>query len=55
MPDYEIRLFHADGTLSMVHMSHHETDDEAHNHARQLRGDHARHELLRIDTHVKVR
>ena len=47
MPDYEIRLFHTDGTLAVVHMSHYTSDEEAHSHARRLKGDHARYELQR--------
>jgi hypothetical protein len=45
MPDYEIRFFHADGTLSVVHVSHHHSDEEALSHARGLIGDHARYEV----------
>jgi hypothetical protein len=47
MPDYEIRFFHADGALAVVHMSTHDTDDEAHAHARRIMTDHARYELRR--------
>lgn len=47
MPDYEIRLFNSDGTLAMVHVSHHESDEEAHSHARRLKGPYARYELRR--------
>ena len=45
MPDYEIRLFHADGSLAVVHVSHHQSDEEAMSHSRRLVGDHARVEL----------
>src|SRR6185312_8226498 len=45
MPDYEIRLFHADGSLAVVHVSSHETQDEAAAHARLLVRDHARYEV----------
>ena len=45
MPDYEIRFFHPDGTLAVVHMSHHASDDEALGHAHGLIGDHARYEV----------
>ena len=45
MPDYEIRLFHPDGTLAVVHMSHHDSDEEALSHAHRLKGDHARYEI----------
>ena len=47
MPDYEIRLFHADGTLAMVQMSHHDSEEEAHSHARRQKKDFARYELHR--------
>jgi hypothetical protein len=47
MPDYEIRLFNADGTLAVVHVSHHESDEEARSHARKLTGEHARYEVHR--------
>ncbi|MEI9995498.1 MAG: hypothetical protein WDM91_12955 [Rhizomicrobium sp.] len=47
MPDYEIRFFHDDGTLAVVHVSYHESDEEAHNHARRMKSDHARYELHR--------
>ena len=47
MPDYEIRLFHADGSLAVVHVSHHESDEEAHSQARRVKSDHARYELHR--------
>jgi hypothetical protein len=46
MPDYEIRLFHADGSLAVVHVSSHQSDEEALSHARGLVGDHARFEVL---------
>jgi hypothetical protein len=45
MPDYEIRLFNADGTLAIVHMSHHDSDDDAVAQARGLIGGHARYEI----------
>jgi hypothetical protein len=47
MPDYEIRFFHADGALAVVHISTHETDDDAHAHARRIQAEHARYELRR--------
>ena len=45
MPDYEIRLFHADGSLAVVHVSSHGNTDEAAAHARLLVRDHARYEV----------
>jgi hypothetical protein len=53
MPDYEIRFFHVDGSLAVVHVSHHESDDEAHSHARRLQDDHARYELHRDGTMLR--
>ena len=47
MPDYEIRLFHADGSLAIVHISHYETDAEAHAHAQRILKDLSRYELRR--------
>ncbi len=49
MPDYEIRLYHSDGTLTLVHVCHHAGDDAAHEHARRLLNDLSRYELRRID------
>jgi hypothetical protein len=45
MPDYEVRYFHADGTLAIVHMVSHASEDDAHEHARRNQKDHARFEL----------
>lgn len=45
IPDYEIRLFHADGSLAVVHVSSHDNEDDAASHARILLGDHARFEV----------
>lgn len=50
MPDYEIRLFHADGSLALVHMSHQESDDEAHAYAKRLLRDLSRYEIRRGDS-----
>jgi hypothetical protein len=47
MPDYEIRFFDADGALAVVHISTHDTDDEAHAHARRIQAEHARYEIRR--------
>ncbi|HXC53668.1 MAG TPA: hypothetical protein VNU97_00075 [Rhizomicrobium sp.] len=47
MPDYEIRFFNADGSLAVVHMTSHESDEEAHSHARRLKGGHHRYEIHR--------
>jgi hypothetical protein len=45
MPDFEIRYFHADGKLALVHVTAHASLEEAHAHARTHIGDHARFEL----------
>lgn len=45
MPDYEIRYFHADGRLAMVHVSSHDSEKEAVEHARRNQKDHARFEV----------
>jgi hypothetical protein len=47
MPDYEIRLYHSDGSLALVHVSHHNTDQEADAHARRITTDLARYEIRR--------
>jgi hypothetical protein len=47
MPDYEIRLYHADGSLALVHMSHLDSDDEAHAYAKRLLSDLSRYEISR--------
>jgi len=49
MPDYEIRLYHSDGSLALVHVCHHDADDAAHEHARRLLNDLSRYELRRAD------
>jgi hypothetical protein len=53
MPDYEIRLYHRDGSLALVHVSHHETDEDAHAQARQLREEYLRYELRRDGEVIK--
>jgi hypothetical protein len=45
LPDYEIRLFHADGSLAVVNVSHHDSAEDAAAHARVLVRDHARYEV----------
>jgi hypothetical protein len=52
MPDYEIRFFHADGTLAIVHMSTYDSDDDAHEHAKGLMADHASYEIRRGNTEL---
>ncbi|HEY0302095.1 MAG TPA: hypothetical protein VGC36_12200 [Rhizomicrobium sp.] len=47
MPDYEIRLYHADGSLALVHVSHQDTDELAHDYAKRLVNDLSRYEIRR--------
>jgi hypothetical protein len=46
MPDFEIRYYHADGKLALVHMCSHNTLAEAREFAEQNIGEHARFELI---------
>jgi hypothetical protein len=45
MPDFEIRYFHADGSLALVRMSYHASEQEAREHALHHQQDHARFEI----------
>ena len=45
MPDYEIRFYHADGKLALVHMSSHESEDDARQHAQILLNEYAHFEI----------
>ncbi|HEX3674900.1 MAG TPA: hypothetical protein VHU87_11555 [Rhizomicrobium sp.] len=45
MPDYEIRYFHADGSLAIVHISAHASHEDARAHAKSNLGDHAHFEV----------
>ena len=45
MPDFEIRYYHADGKLAVVHMCIQKTLDEAHEFARINLKDFARFEV----------
>jgi hypothetical protein len=45
MPDFEIRYYHADGKLAVVHMCIHKTIESAKEFARINLKDHARFEL----------
>jgi hypothetical protein len=48
MPDFEIRLYYSDGSLALVHISHHLTEQQADAHARRIVNDVARYEIRRI-------
>jgi hypothetical protein len=45
MPDFEIRFFHADGSLAIVHVTSLSTAAAAEGHAKQHQQDYARFEV----------
>jgi hypothetical protein len=47
MTDYEIRYFHADGSLGLIRMTYQLSDEDAASHARAEQGDYARFEIRR--------
>ena len=47
MPDFEIRLYYSDGSLALVLVSPHLTEQQADAHARRLVTDLARYEIRR--------
>jgi hypothetical protein len=49
MPDFEIRYFRADGSLALVHMTYHDSESEARDHAHRHQQDHARFEIRATD------
>jgi len=53
MTDYEIRYYHADGSLALIRMSNHVSDDQAANHAREKQGDFARFEVFNTDRQMR--
>ena len=48
MPDFEIRYFHADGTLAIVHITVCDSAAEAEEHARQHQQNYSRFEVFEI-------
>jgi hypothetical protein len=48
VPDFEIRYFRTDGTLAIVHVTSHETIEEAELHAQRHQKEHARFELHEV-------
>ncbi|MBS0273892.1 MAG: hypothetical protein JSR55_05710 [Proteobacteria bacterium] len=46
MPDFEIRYYHADGKLALVHICAYRTEAEAEEFAQNNMGDHARFEIV---------
>jgi hypothetical protein len=56
MPDFEIRYYHADGKLALVHMCTYSTADEAEEFARENVGEYVRFEIVdRKAAHVAAR
>jgi hypothetical protein len=55
MTDYEIRYFHADGSLGLIRMTYQLTDEDAAEHARAQQGDFARYEIRRGNRMLAVR
>jgi len=49
MPDFEIRYYHADGKLALVHMCIQDTLEDAHEFARLNLKDHAHFEVRNGD------
>jgi hypothetical protein len=45
VPDFEIRYFHADGTLAIIRMTSHPTHDDAVEDARRNQSSHHRFEV----------
>ncbi len=48
MPDFEIRYFHTDGTLGLVHITSHKTRAEAEAHALRNKDEYAHFEVHEI-------
>jgi hypothetical protein len=48
MPDFEIRYFDADGSLAVIHVTSHDTMEEAELHARRNQKDHIRFAVQRV-------
>ncbi len=49
MPDFEIRYFNADGTLSVIQMTSHGTREDAEAHAKHHQQHHARFEVREMN------
>ena len=45
MPDFEIRYYHADGKLALVHMCNQKTREDAHEFAQRNLKEHAHFEV----------
>ena len=45
MPDYEIRYFHANGSLALIQVTVQPSERHAREHAQRHQGDHARFDL----------
>jgi len=48
VPDFEIRYFHVDGSLALIHVTAHETRVEAENLARLNQHPHHRYEVIEL-------
>lgn len=48
MPDFEIRYFHIDGSLAIVHITSRDTAVEAEEHAKHHQQDYAHFEVREI-------
>jgi hypothetical protein len=55
MPDFEIRYYHTDGRLALVHMCAYRTFDEAEKFARKNIGEHARFQIIDRNTPPALR
>ncbi len=49
MPDFEIRYFHADGTLAIVHITVCDSHADAEERARTHQSDYSRFEVFEIN------
>jgi len=54
VPDYEIRYFHDDGSLALIHVTAHETRAEAENLAELNLHPHARFEVIEVGARRNV-
>jgi len=55
VPDFEIRYFHFDGSLALIHVTAHETRAQAESHAELNRHPHARFEVIEMSSLRSVR
>jgi len=55
VPDFEIRYFHLDGSLALIHVTAHETRAQAESQAELNRHKHARFEVIEMSPLRSVR